>query len=127
MNKVYAHTETARKEQPAICLRHMSGGPNGCRCQPRPQFAKAEGKFNVETRQHMEEPFTALEDQLETSPTQISNLCHHKGNGSRNPYVEHQTHGPQHHVQAHATREVDGFKLNIPEFQGNLQPKEFID
>jgi hypothetical protein len=31
------------------------------------------------------------------------------------------------HVQAHATRWVDEFKLDIPEFQGDLQPKEFID
>jgi hypothetical protein len=28
-------------------------------------------------------------------------------------------------MQAHATRWVNGFKLNIPKFQGCLQPKEF--
>jgi hypothetical protein len=68
-----------------------------------------------------------LEDQLETSPTQISNLCHHNGNESRNPSAKRQTHECQHHMQAHATRWVAGFKLVIPEFQGGLQPKEFMD
>jgi hypothetical protein len=75
----------------------------------------------------MEEQFTTLEDQLETLPTQISNMGGHKGNGSRNPSAERQTQGCQHHVQAHATRWVDGFKLNIPEFQGDLQHEELMD
>ena len=105
----------------------MGGRPNGCRRQLIPRFAEAEGKFIVETRQHMEEQFVALEDQLETSPTQISNLCHHKGNGSRNPSAKRRTHELQHHVQAHANRWVDEFKLNIPEFQRDLQLEEFMD
>jgi hypothetical protein len=37
------------------------------------------------------------------------------------------THGCQHHAQAHANQWGNGFKLNIPEFQGDLQPKEFLD
>ena len=127
MKEVYVHTEIARKEQPTIRLWHMGGGPNGCRRKPLSQFAVAEGKFITETEQHMEEQFVALEDQRETSPTQISNLCRHKGNGSKNPFVERRTHGRQHHAQAHAIRWVDGFKPNIPEFQGNLQPDEFMD
>jgi hypothetical protein len=73
----------------------------------------------AEHRQHMEEQFTVLGDQI--------NMDGHNGNGSRNPYAEHQTHGRQNHVQAHATRWVNGFKLNIPEFQGDLQPEEFLD
>ena len=127
MNEVYVHTKIARKEQLAICLWHIGGGPNGCHRQPILRFAKAESKFITETRQHMDEQFAALEHQLETSPTQISNLCCHKGNGSRNPSAERQTHGRHHHAQAHTTRWADGFKLNILEFQGNLQPKEFMD
>ena len=75
----------------------------------------------------MEEQFAALEDQLETSPTQISNVCGHNGNGSKNPSAEHRTHGRKHHAQVHATRWVNGFQLDIPEFQGDLQPKEFMD
>jgi hypothetical protein len=75
----------------------------------------------------MEEQFAALEDQLETSPTQISNMGGHNGNGSRSPSTEHRTHGRQHHAQAHATRWVNGFKPNISKFQGDLQPKEFLD
>jgi hypothetical protein len=74
------HTKTARKEQPAIRLRHMGGGPNDCRCQPRPQFVVAGGKSNAEPYQYKGDQFRALEDQLETSLTQISNLCRHNGN-----------------------------------------------
>jgi hypothetical protein len=127
MNEVYVHTKTARKEQPAICLWHMGRGPNDCRRQPRLQSAVAEGKNNAETRQYKEDQFWALEDRHEASPTQISNLYRHNGNESRNPYAERQMHGRQHHAQAHATRWVDGFKLDIPKFQGDLQPEEFMD
>ena len=121
------HAEIARKDQPAIHLWHTGGGPNGCRRQPISLFAKAKGKFIAETRQHMEEQFVALEDQLETSPTQISNVCGHNENGSRNPSAKHRMHGRQHHAQAHATRWVDGFKLDISEFQGDLQLEKFMD
>jgi hypothetical protein len=89
MKEVYAHTETARKEQLAIHLRHISDGPNYFRCQPRLRFAMAEGKSNAEPWQYKGDQFRALEDQLEASPTQIFNLCRHKGNGSKNPSAEH--------------------------------------
>jgi hypothetical protein len=125
MYEVYTHTETAHKEQPAIRLRHMGRGPNDCRRQPRPQFAVAEGKTKAETRQYKEDQFRALEDRCEASPTQISNLYRHNEYGSRNPSAERRTHGRQHHAQAHATRWVDGFKLDFPEFPGVLQPSEF--
>ena len=118
MNEVYAHTEVARKEQPAIRLWHMGRGSNDCRRQPRPQFAVAEGKTKAETQQYKKDQFQALEDRREASPTQISNLYRHNGNGSRNPSTENRTHGRQHHVQAHATRWVDESKLKIPKFQG---------
>jgi hypothetical protein len=126
MYEVYAHAETTCKEQPAIRLRHMGCGPNDCRRQPRPQFAVAEGKTKAETRQYKEDQFRALEDRSEASPTQISNLYRHNGNGSRNPSAERRTHGCQHHAQAHATWWVDGFRLDTPEFQSCLQPKEFM-
>ena len=127
MNEVYVHTEIARKEQSTIRLWHTGGGPNGCRRQPIPRFVEAKDKFIAEIQQHMEKQFVALEDQLETSPTQIFNVCGHNGNGSWNPYVECQTHECQDHAQAHATRWVDEFKLDIPKFQGDLQLKEFMD
>jgi hypothetical protein len=82
------HTEIAHKEQLAICLQHMSGGPNDCHHQPRLQYTVVEGKSNAEPWQYKGDQFRALKDQLETSPTQISNLCHHKGNGSINLYAE---------------------------------------
>jgi hypothetical protein len=125
--QVYAYTETTRKEQPAIRLRHMGRGPNDCRRQPRLQFAVAEGKSKAKTRQYKEDQFRALEDRCEASPTQISNLYRHNGNESKHPSAERRTHGLQHHAQAHATWWVDGFKLNILEFQWDLQPKEFMD
>ena len=93
MNEVYMRIETACKEQSTIRLQHVSGGLNSCRRQPIPQFAEAESKFITETRQYKGDQFWALEDQLETSPTQISNLCRYKGNGSRNSSVEHRTYG----------------------------------
>jgi hypothetical protein len=105
----------------------MGSGLNGCRRQPIPRFVKEEGKFIIEIRQYMDEQFAALEDQLETSLTQISNMGGHKGNGSRNPSAERRTQGCQYHAQAHTTRWVDGFTLNILEFQGDLQPKKLMD
>jgi hypothetical protein len=69
MNKVYAHTEIARKEQLAIRLWHISSGPNGYCCQPRPQLMQAKGQFNAKPWQYKEDQFWALEDQLETLPT----------------------------------------------------------
>ena len=125
MNEVYTCTKIARKEQSAICLRHMSHEPNDYRRQPRPQFAVAEGKTKAETQQYKEDQFRALEDQREALPTQISNLYRHNGNGSRNPFAERRTHECQHHAQAHATRWVDGSKLKISKFSWVLQPSEF--
>jgi hypothetical protein len=51
----------------------------------------------------------------------------HNGDGSRDPSAECGTHGCQHRAQAHANQWGNIFKLNIPEFQGDLQPEEFID
>jgi hypothetical protein len=126
MNEVYAHTETTRKEQPAIHLRHMGRGLNDCRRQPRPQFAVAEGKIKAETRQYKEDQFRALEDRREASPTQISNLYRHNGNGFGDPSAERGMHRCQHCAQAHANQWENGFKLNISESQGWLQPEEFL-
>jgi hypothetical protein len=86
-------TETARKEQLTIRLRHMSGGLNNCRHQSRPQFAKAEGKSITERWQIKEDQLWAMWYQLEDLTSQISNLCGHNGNGSRNRFAERQTQG----------------------------------
>jgi hypothetical protein len=94
------HMETARKEQRAIHLRHMSSESDNCRCQPRPRFAKAEGKFIVECWQYKKDQFQALRDQIKDLTTQLSNLCDHKGSGSRNLCTEHRTQGSQHLAQA---------------------------
>jgi hypothetical protein len=155
MNEVYVHTKTTHKEQPAICLRHMEekfggltvpkkgractqhgvltnqladmDGPNVHRRQPRPRYAGAEDKLIAETRQHMEEQFTVLGDQNRVLTTQFSNMGGHNGDGFGEPFVERGTHGHQHHAQAHANQWGDGFKFNIPECQGDLQPKEFLN
>jgi hypothetical protein len=86
MNEVHVCTETTRKEQPAIHLQHMNGGPNGCLRQPILLFAEAEGKSITEHWQYKEDQFNAMRDQIEDLTTQISNLCHHNENGSRNPF-----------------------------------------
>jgi hypothetical protein len=62
----------------------------------------------------------------QSQATQISNMCGHNENGSKNPFAERRMHGRQHHAQAHAHRRVSRFKLDIPEFQGCFQPEEFI-
>ena len=41
--------------------------------------------------------------------------------------IKHRTHKGQHCVQAHANQWGNKFKLNISKFQGDLQPKEFMD
>ena len=126
MNKVHVCTETTRKEQSAIRLRHMSGGPNGCHRQLRPRFAEAEGKSNAEWWQYKEDRLRVMKDQIEDLTTQVSDWCHHNGNGSKNPFTERQTQGRQHLAQAHANWWVSRFKLDIPEFQGCLWPKEYM-
>jgi hypothetical protein len=79
MNKVYVHTKTTHKEQPAICLWHMSSGSNGCRRQPIPRFMKEEGKFIAETRQHMEEQFIALDEvYVHTKTARGGAICRHE-------------------------------------------------
>jgi hypothetical protein len=47
--------------------------------------------------------------------------------GSGDPSVEREMHGCQHHTQAHANQYENGFKLNILEFQGDLELEEFLD
>jgi hypothetical protein len=66
-------------------------------------------------------------DQIENLITQLSNLCHHNEDGSRNPFIECQTQGRQHLVLAHANQRVGRFELKIPKFQEDLQPKVFLD
>jgi hypothetical protein len=120
MNEMYVHTKTTCKEQPAICLRHMEerfdgltvpkkgcvrtqhgipadhladmDGPNIRRRQPRPWYTGAKDKFIAEHRQHMEEQFTVLGEQIKAFTTQLCNMGGHNGNGSKNPFVERRMH-----------------------------------
>jgi hypothetical protein len=101
-------------------------GPNIRRRQPRPWYTGVGDKFIVEYRRHMEEQFTVLGDQIKALTIQLSNMGGHNGNGFGDPSAERGTHRRQHHAQAHANQWKIIFKLNIPEFQGWLQPKEFL-
>jgi hypothetical protein len=121
------HTETTRKEQPAIHLRHVSGGSNSCRRQPKPRFAEAEDKSIAEHWQHKEYQFQAMEDHIEDLTTQLSNLRGHKEGGSRNPCTKHRVQGCQHLAQAPTNQWVSRFELKIPKFRGYQEPKEFLD
>jgi hypothetical protein len=47
--------------------------------------------------------------------------------GNGNPFAERRVHKHQPLVQAQANRWEFGFKLDIPEFNGGLQPEEFLD
>jgi hypothetical protein len=69
----------------------MSGGPNSSRRQPRPRFVEVESKFIVERWQYKEDQFQAMRDQVEVLTTQLSDLCHHDEDGSRNPFTECRT------------------------------------
>jgi hypothetical protein len=154
MNEVYMHTKISRKKQPVICLWHMEkrfgglivpkkgcactqhgvptdhladmDGPNIRRHQPRPLYTGARDKFIAEYRRHMEEQFTILGDQIKALTTQLSNMGGHNGNGSGDPSVEHGTYRSQHRVQAHSNQWENGFKLNIPKFQGWLLLEDFL-
>jgi hypothetical protein len=75
----------------------------------------------------MEEQFTVFGDQIKALTTQFSNIGGHNGDGSGDPFAERGTDGCQHYAQAHANQWGNRFKLNILEFQGDLQPKEFLD
>jgi hypothetical protein len=75
----------------------------------------------------MEEQFTVLGDQIRALTTQFSNIGGHSGDGSGDPSAERGMHKRQHHAQAHANQWGNGFKLNILEFQGDLQVEEFLD
>jgi hypothetical protein len=121
MNEVYVHIETIHKEQPAIRL-----WPKGCRRQPRPRFTEVEGKSNAEPWQYKEDQFQTMRDQIEDLTTQLSNLCRHNEDGSRNLFTEHRTQGRQHFALAHTNQRVSRFKLDTPKFQSCLQPKEFM-
>jgi bacterioferritin-associated ferredoxin len=94
------YTETTRKEQQAIHLRHMSGVSDNCRRQLRQQFVEAEGTFIAERWQYKEDQFWAMRDQIEDLTIQLSNLRGHKGSGSRNSCTKCRTQGRQHLVQA---------------------------
>jgi hypothetical protein len=155
MNEVYVHMKTTHKKQLAIRLWHMEekfggltvpkkgrartqhgvptdqladmDGLNVRRRQPRPRYAGAEDKRITETRLHMEKQFTVSGDQIKALTTQFSNMGGHNGDGSGDPFAERGTHRRQHHAQAHANQWGNRFKLNISEFQGDLQPEEFLD
>jgi hypothetical protein len=93
-------------------------------------------------QQHSEAQFASLRDQIEALSKQVANVggCREHqhissphvskqsdGDGSENPFVELGVHGHQPLIQAHANQWEFGFKLNIPKFQGVLQPEEFLD
>jgi hypothetical protein len=60
-------------------------------------------------------------------PHELEEEDAHMENEDGNPFVEHRVYGHQPIVQAQANRWESGFKLDIPEFNNGLQPKEFLD
>ena len=102
-------------------------GPNVHVRQLRPHYTGVEDKFITETQRHMEEQFIVSGDQIKALITQFSNTGGHNGDGSGDPSVEHGMHRLPHRAQAHANQWGNRFKLNILEFQGDLQLKEFLD
>jgi hypothetical protein len=78
MNKVYINTKTTSREQPTICLRHIGGGPNNSRRQPRQRFIGVEGKSIAKCWPYKEDQLRVMRDQIEDLTTQLSNLQGHR-------------------------------------------------
>jgi ribosomal protein S15P/S13E len=116
------------RTQHSVPINHLADmdGSNICRRQPRLWYTGAGDKFIAEYRRHMEEQFKVLGDQIKALTTQLSNMGGHNENGSKDPSAECGMHRCQHRAQAHATQWENVFKLNILEFQGWLQPEEFL-
>jgi hypothetical protein len=93
---------------------------------------------------HSEAQFASLREQIAALTKQLSiesgqDRCWHipslhesdedgacMEDEDENPLAEHGVHGYQPLVQAQANQWESGFKLNIPKFQGWLQPEEFL-
>ena len=96
------------------------------RRQPRSWYTEAGDKFTAEYQWHIEEQFAVLENQIKALTTQLSNMGGHNGNGFGDPSTKRGTHRRQHRAQAHANQWENRFKLNMPEFQGWLQPENSL-
>ena len=66
-------------------------------------------------------------DQIEALTTRLTNMAGHNWDGFRDPSTGRGMHRHQHRVQAHANQWENRLKLNILEFQGDLEPEEFLD
>jgi hypothetical protein len=61
------------------------------------------------------------------SPQESEEEDAHVEDEDGNPFAERRVHGHQPIVQAKANQWESDFKLDIPEFNGGLQPEEFLD
>jgi hypothetical protein len=87
---------------------------------------------------HSEAQFASLREQIAVLTRQLSikNVQdrrqhipspHDSEEENGNPFAEREVHRHQPLVQAQANRWESDFKLDIPEFNGVLQPEEFLD
>jgi hypothetical protein len=106
--------EPVREEQPAAYQAHSEAQFASLREQIATLTKQLSIKSGRDKRRHIPSPQESEED----------DTCMEDEDG--NPFAERGVHGHQPLVQAQANQWESGFKLNIPEFQGWLQPEEFL-
>jgi hypothetical protein len=114
LEDVNNHKEPVREEPPAAYQAHSKAQFASL----REQIATLTEQLSIESGQdrhrHIPSPHESEED----------DACMEDEDG--NPFAERGVHGHQPLVQAQANWWESGFKLNIPKFQGCLQPEEFL-
>jgi DNA primase len=105
--------ELVREESPAAYQTHSEA-----------QFASLREQIAVLTRQLS---IKNVQDRHRHIPHDLEEEDAHMENENGNPFAECGVHRHQPLVQAQANQWESGFKLDIPEFNGGLQPKEFFD
>jgi hypothetical protein len=107
--------EPVREESPAAYQAHSEAQFASLRKQIAVLTRQLSIKNVQDRRRHIPSPHESKEEDARVKDE------------SGNPFAERRVHRHQPLVQAQANRWESGFKLDILEFNGGLQPKEFLD
>jgi hypothetical protein len=111
----YDREEPVREKSPAAYQAHLEAQFANLRKQIAGLTRQLSIKNVQDKRRHIPSPHDSEEEDARVVDE----------NG--NPFAERGVHRHQPLVQAQANQWESGFKLDIPEFNGGLQPKEFLD